>query len=240
MALKNPFKLEKLKIRVFGSRSRIGFPKGSFELMFNPTSFSMKHRNVFQNLQGMNNSGKQQEYIHSASGRLSLDFVIDGTGVTDYGLVKLLGFGSDSVSDQPSKFLELCYHMDGELHEPKFLKIQWGEGELKDFDCRLESVDITHTLFDKNGASLRAELTTVFIEDIEDSKRLKKENKNSPDLTHVRLIKSGDTLLLLCREIYGSPERYLFVARANGLDDFRDLTPGQEIHFPPLEDQTGV
>ena len=48
-------------------------------------------------------------------------------------------------------------------------------------------------------------------------------------------MKSGDTLPLLCKEIYGSPEHYLRVAQANNLNNFRNLTPGQEIIFPPLE-----
>ena len=62
-----------------------------------------------------------------------------------------------------------------------------------------------------------------------------KENKTSPDLSHSRIVKSGDTLPLLSKEIYGSAVHYLRVAQANGLDNFRSLTPGQQIVFPPLE-----
>ena len=40
-------------------------------------------------------------------------------------------------------------------------------------------------------------------------------------------------------DIEGGPERekayYLEVARANSLDDFRNLKPGTTIYFPPLE-----
>ncbi|NRB39376.1 MAG: LysM peptidoglycan-binding domain-containing protein [Pseudomonadales bacterium] len=234
MALKNPFKLEKLCISVYSDVER-KIAVDTFEAMFNPTSFSMSHSNVFQDVQGLNTSGRQQRYTHSTPGDLSLDFVIDGTGVTDYGLTQLLGMGADSVSTQIDNFLDLCFHMDGELHQPKFLKIQWGEGQLKGFNCRLKNVDIKQTLFDKNGACLRAELKTIFVEDIEETTRLKKEGKSSPDLTHERTIKSGDTLLLMCKEIYGTPVHYLMVARENNLDNFRDLTPGQTIYFPPLD-----
>jgi nucleoid-associated protein YgaU len=125
--------------------------------------------------------------------------------------------------------------MDGTIHEPKFLKIQWGEGALKDFDCRLESADVEYTSFDRNGAPLHATLKTTFVEDLDPEKRTKLEGKNSPDLSHTRVVKSGDTLPLLAKEIYGSAEYYLRLAQANDLDDFRNLTPGQEIVFPPLE-----
>jgi nucleoid-associated protein YgaU len=61
------------------------------------------------------------------------------------------------------------------------------------------------------------------------------ENKSSPDLTHVRVVKAGDTLPLLTKAIYGSSRDYLRVAEHNGLDNFRDLTPGRRLVFPPLE-----
>ena len=35
----------------------------------------------------------------------------------------------------------------------------------------------------------------------------------------------------MCEEIYGSSQYYLLVAKANGLDDFRNLKPGQENLF---------
>ena len=57
----------------------------------------------------------------------------------------------------------------------------------------------------------------------------------SPDLTHLRVIKAGDKLPVLCNEIYGDPRLYLRVAQANGIDDFRNILPGMRIFFPPLE-----
>jgi nucleoid-associated protein YgaU len=106
---------------------------------------------------------------------------------------------------------------------------------LKNFDCRLKSVNIQHASFARNGAPLRATLKTTFVEDLEPAKRLKQDGLSSPDLSHTRIVKSGDTLPLLAKEIYGSAEHYLRLAQANQLDDFRNLTPGQTLIFPPLE-----
>lgn len=234
MAL-NIVKLEKLRIGVYTDRMRKGKPQDTFEVMFNPESFSMKHKNVFQTRQGANTSGSQVLFSHSRSDRLSLKLVFDGTGVSNYGLDSLTGGGSGSVSEQINKFRNLCFYMDGEIHEPKFLKIEWGDGPLQIFDCRLDSVDIKYTSFEKGGAPLRAELTTMFIEDKDAEKLRRQEGKASPDLTHTRTVKDGDTLPLLCKEIYGSSAHYLRVAKANNLDGFRNLTPGQEIVFPPIE-----
>lgn len=229
----NPFKLEKLQILVFGNRLRAGLPQDTFEVMFNPTSFSMKHENVFQRYQGINTSSRRAMFSHGRSERLSLELLIDGTGVTDFGLLSLFG-ATPSVTEQVDKFLELCFHMDGDIHEPKFLRIHWGDGPLKGFDCRIAAVEIRYKTFDKDGTPLSAELSTTFVEDLDAGKRIRLEGKNSPDLTHRRVVKAGDTLPLLCKQVYGSAAHYLVVARANELDDFRVLTPGRELFFPPL------
>jgi len=64
---------------------------------------------------------------------------------------------------------------------------------------------------------------------------LAKENSQSPDLTHIRIVKEGDTLPLLCHQVYGDPKYYIAVAAVNGLNDFRNLKKGERIMFPPLE-----
>nr|VFK08741.1 MAG: hypothetical protein BECKLPF1236B_GA0070989_100417 [Candidatus Kentron sp. LPFa] len=240
MALGNLFKLEKLKISAYPNEARMGplNRNDTISVMFNPASFSTKHCNFFNKQPVMNGSAGLVKYSRSASDKLTLDLVIDGAGVGDMGVMRVLGGKIEklgktkSVAEQIDEFLDLCFRMDGEIHEPKFLKIQWGEGELKDFDCRLESVDITYTSFERNGAPLRAELSTVFVEDVDASR---KPEKSSPDLSHARVIKSGDTLPLLCNEIYGSMAHYPRVAEINNLDDFRNLIPGHRIIFPPLE-----
>lgn len=233
MALDNLFKLEKLKIGVYRDPQRPGLPPDTFEVMFNPESFSMRHESAFD--PEASQRASRQVYVHTPAQRLSLELIIDGTGVSDYGLTTLLGLGSKSVSEQVKKFLDLCWRMDGDLHEPRFLRIQWGNGPIQQFDCRLQSVDITYSSFDRNGAPLRAKLSTVFVEDLDAAMRVRLEDKQSPDLSRTRIVKSGDTLPLLCKEIYGTSKHYVRVAQWNRLNDFRNLTPGQEIVFPSLD-----
>jgi hypothetical protein len=235
MALKNPFKLQKLQINVYGNRLRIGLPKKTLEVMFNPASFTTHYENTFSRYQGMNTSGRQARFSLSRSSQINLELILDSTGVTDLGISSLTGRGTKSVTAQISEFLQICAYMEGELHEPNYLKIQWGDSVLKAFDCRLQSVDIEYTGFERTGNPNHAILKTTFIEDLEPAKRMRQERKSSPDLTHIRIVKSGDTLPLLTKEVYGSSAYYLRVAQVNGLNDFRNLTPGQELIFPPLE-----
>jgi len=224
-------KLEKLKIYSYSDPKRDKRSEvESFEVMFNPDTYSLNFKNVYDPNQGQNSSSRPAIYSRSEPSKLRLKLIMDGTGVTEE---SILGFTDpEDVHDQVQRFMKMAYKMDGQLHEPRFLVIHWGSLVYK---CRLDSVDIKYSLFNKQGRPLRAELNTVFLHDIEKNERLKLEEKASPDLTHSRIVGAHDQLPIMCAEIYGSPHYYIQVAKANNLKDFRNLTPGQEIFFPPIE-----
>jgi Contractile injection system tube protein len=233
VSLKNLFKLEKLTIEAFENVERstkVKPPDDVIVVMFNPTTFGEKHTNSYDPAAlPINASGVPAKYAYGAPSSLKFDLVLDGTGVEGFG-VQLLG--AKSVRRRIADFKKLCLEMNGTTHEPNFLKIRWGNFK---FSCRLAALDITYELFDEAGDPLRAKLGVTFVKDESAESIFLKEGKNSPDLTHVRVVKSGDTLPLLCKEIYGSSAHYLRVAADNGLDDFRNLVPGQTLHFAPLK-----
>jgi nucleoid-associated protein YgaU len=229
VALKNLFKLEKLKIKAYPNNKRNSAERiGTFEAMFNPTSFQQKYAIQYGKNQGFNSTNKKVNYARSKPTDLNLKLILDGTGVHEMGILRLR---QKTVSERVEQFLKLTFRMNGKIHEPNYLVVEWGD---LIFSCRLGSVDISYTSFDRDGAALRAELDVNLIADVAVKKRMAIENKSSPDLTHSRIVKSGDTLPLLSKEIYGDSSYYLRVAQANNLDDFRNLQPGQEIFFPPL------
>ncbi|MFO1430288.1 MAG: hypothetical protein U1F76_09130 [Candidatus Competibacteraceae bacterium] len=231
MALKNPSKLEKLKIKAYKSRNRSEKDLvDTFVAMFNPESFSRKYEIVYGKNQGSNTTDREATYSLSEPSDLNLKLVLDGTGVNQMGIAQI--GGQEKVSERVKKFLDLTFRMNGEIHEPNFLKVEWGD---LIFSCRLDSVNISYTSFNRDGTPLRAELEVSLISDEAVEKRIKLEDKKSSDLIHSRIVKSGDSLPLLTKEIYGSSRYYLWIAQFNNLDDFRNLTPGQEIFFPPLE-----
>ena len=223
-------KLEKILITAYTSDKRKGSGE-KLEFTVNPTELSSRHENQFGQLRGINTSGRSAPYSKSHSDTLSVQLVIDDTISVDSGLPAISG-KAKSVGDQVQNFLKFCAYMDGKIHEPRFLHVKWG---VIDFECRLQSVEVKYTRFDEKGNPVRAELNTVFIADMPREKRVKLENKKSPDITHTRIIQQGDTLTGLCKTIYGSTKYYRMVAEVNQLNHFRRLNPGREIFFPPLD-----
>lgn len=228
MALGNLFKLAKLTIDAFKDEKRDPPAIGRFEVMYNPETLTVGYASALQEVQGA------KVWRGQRSPNLTVKLIVDGTGVGAHGVEQL--FGAATVAERVQAFLDLCYTVQPESHEPAYLIVQWSPDVLgkHGFHGRLESVSVQYTLFDRDGAPLRAELTCEFAEALDPAKQAAKARLSSPDLTHRRIVRAGDTLPLLCREIYGSPVHHLRVARVNGLDDPRTLVPGAELIFPPF------
>lgn len=233
MALGDLFKLAKLTIVGYPDEKREEPPIGTFEAQYNPETLTLRHESVFQQQQAPGPSGGGGRYSFSRGKRLSVDLVLDGTHVGYMGVELLRPV--QSVADRIGKFLAVCSQPHDKTHEPPFLKILWGEGVLQpSFDCRMQSADVKYTSFDRDGSPLHAELTAAFVEQLDPKLAAAEARFSSPDVTHRRVVREGDTLPLLCREIYGSAAHHLRVAQLNGLDDLRSLEAGQELIFPPF------
>lgn len=238
MSIASLFKVEKLKITAYKDPARRQKIAGvsEFEAMFNPASFQQTYQIHYGNKdrQGFNSSGQQVAYARTKPEELALTLLLDGTGVDQMGVLAVSAAfkKKKTVAEQVQDFLKVTFRYNGDIHEPNYLKVSWGSLL---FSCRLEKVDVKYTLFGRDGQPLRAELAVNLLSDIEARRRQKEENKTSPDLTHSRIVRSGDNLPLLTHEIYGSSEPYLRLAKFNNLDDFRRLTPGQRLIFPPLD-----
>lgn len=97
-----------------------------------------------------------------------------------------------------------------------------------------ESVSQEYTLFSSEGTPLRAKLTLVLREYKTLSEQFTQLNLNSPDKTQIHPLQEGETLALIAARHYGDASYWRLIARANGLDDPRRLTPGQFVRLPPV------
>ncbi|MEI7869478.1 MAG: hypothetical protein WCI11_16440 [Candidatus Methylumidiphilus sp.] len=211
--------LTKLKISSYTNIERTADPL-FFEAQFNPESLSTKFTTKYDKPQGIGESGKVLTYINNPPMEMKLKLVLDNI------------FDKDKdIKNRVEDFLKNTWVPHSDPHQPRYLKFEWAG---INFPCRLGSVDIKYTRFGRTGVPTAAELDIVLLGDDEKNRRILKDNFSSPDLTHLRIVRSGDTLPLLCQDIYGDSCYYPVVALANDLDDFRNLQPGTKLYFPPL------
>ncbi len=201
--------------------------QGYYMLQLNPSNYSRTNGNK------MGDTKKKTETTVLASGlkvakvlppgpeSIKITFTIDATGAVP---------GFRSVKSDIAKFKNLFFDVNPSIHTNNWCWLVWGD---LDFDCKLETLDVNYNLFNALGIPIRATVNATFIEYLDPGKEL--SNFNSPDMSHMIEVKSGDNLPAMCKNIYGDASFYLQVAEINGLTDFRNLLPGSKILFPRLE-----
>jgi len=147
--------------------------------------------------------------------------MIDGTGAS----------GQVRVVDAEINQFMLTVGYLGDTHRPTYLIINWGTFAIR---CVLKSLTTNYTLFNPAGIPLRATLNASFEEYVPPTLEELQNFRSSPDVTHVREVKT-DPLDLMSYAIYKDSKYYMELARVNNLNQFRKLTPGDKIVFPPFE-----
>jgi len=214
--------LKKMKIEAFKD-IEYHDKADEFVVMFNPANYNERYEVEYEEAQGQGTTGSTQKFKTIKPQEYSFDFVFDGTGVTGE---------KKEVADEVGRFMTVTGKINSEIHRPLFLQISWGNLISK---CVLKSADITYDLFKSDGTPLRAKIKAAFAVNVDDTLRTAEEGKTSPDLTHYRVVKAGDTLPLMTYRIYGDSRYYLAIAEQNMLTDFRNLQVGASIFFPPLK-----
>lgn len=217
--------LEKLKIYAYSDpafKEQVGEP---FTVMMNPENYTQEIRMEFENGQGQGTSGSQPRFKLKPPEELSFEVLFDNTGLIDRN-------PREDIAQDVENFKQFLMGYDGNIHQPKFFEFLWGKSLMKGI-CVL--LNISYKLFNPNGTPIRAICKVSIRELKEEERRVVEERNSSPDLTHYRTVKKGDTLPLLCYHIYGHSKYYWQVAKVNGLSNFRELRPGDEIFFPPIE-----
>jgi hypothetical protein len=222
--------LTKLEIKAFTDKklTRPASP-ASFVVPVNPESFARSLKIKQEEKAAQGNQGTDPKYAGTEPEEIKLEFTLDGTNTIEGYEASHQG---KPVAQQLEELMQTVYYMNGATHRPHYLRAVWGK--LFTFDCVLTSLDVNYTLFEANGAPLRAKVSLSLKSFVEQEKRTRQEDKQSPDLTHVRTLNAGDSLPLMAYQLYGSKQLYLQAARANDLTSFRNLPAGLELVFPPI------
>ncbi|MCX6250201.1 MAG: LysM peptidoglycan-binding domain-containing protein [Bacteroidetes bacterium] len=231
--------LQKMKLVAYED-AKFSTPSNiEYEVLINPETYSLTYSNFINDKSAQGSSESVSSTNKRAPQSITFNFLFDGTGVLKRGSGGLLsgiavpGLPSDKpdVLQDYENFRQVVYAYDSGTHKPRFVQIQWGPLL---YNCQLTNMTISFKLFRPDGTPVRAEADCTFQAVIDEEKLSTVENKNSPDLTHVRTVREGDTLPLLCFREYGDSKYYFEVARVNGLTDFKQLTPGMKLVFPPF------
>jgi len=227
--------LEKMTITAY-SDGKFSQQEGKpFSVYLNPNKYSHDYKICYNNVSAQGSPGGSPDFNKISEETMSFELVFDGTGVVPTAIPGVLPFEEDGISEQIENFKKLVFKYNGKTHSPNYLKLSWGTMLFK---CRMSTLKTSYTLFKPDGTPLRARVNISFISYTDEIELAKQANKTSPDLSHILLVRGGDTLPLMCNRVYGSSDLYIQVARVNKLTNFRSLVVGSKLLFPPLGDET--
>jgi hypothetical protein len=191
-------------------------------VLINPETYKQKWGILYtENLAAGSHGEKVAE--REKPGSLTLALVFDGTGAVP-------GMGRKSVSEQIADLRRIG--MTLKKRRTNYLALSWGTLRFK---CRLQSLDVTYTLFNPDGTPLRAKVSATF-ESSHVTAGKASQAALAADHGAYLTVGAGDDLAAMCKEVYGDSSYVLDVAAANGLDSFRKLDGADMLYFPPLED----
>ncbi|MFV0605082.1 MAG: LysM peptidoglycan-binding domain-containing protein [Niabella sp.] len=196
-----------------------------YKAMINPESYVLDYKVEFNDQQAPGTTGRDSPPVVKRPDEMQFEFLFDCSNIIQPTIKK-------DVYDELQDFKKLLLEYNSESHDFKHFKLVWGKFIFKG---RCTSLNITYKLFNPDGTPIRAVCKVGFKGGVEEELRVAIEAPASPDLTHVRIVKEGDTLPALCYEVYGDSKYYLEVVRANNLQNFRKLETGSRLSFPPVK-----
>jgi hypothetical protein len=213
--------------------SRPGAESGDkFEAFVNPSKITHVRKLSFNNENTANSTAKDvKQYQGYEQDELHMELVLDGTG-----FIQGTKEGEEAepidVPETIKQLKKIVYDYEGGIHKPHYLTVNWGS---YGFKGHLHNMSIEYDLFNNDGIAIRANVSLSFggHEDFEAAQR--NANNQSPDMSHVNLVRDSDALPLMCNEIYDDMKYYVQIAELNGLTNFRNLKIGDRLLFPPLE-----
>jgi hypothetical protein len=111
--------------------------------------------------------------------------------------------------------------------QPPKCKFIWGR--FTSFEAYVESVNTTFTMFLQDGTPVRAR-AKVKLKQIEDMGMYPPQNPTTRSAARKTwVVREGQRLDWIAYQEYGDPALWRYLARANNLDDPKDLRPGQVL-----------
>ncbi len=230
-------KLQKMKLAGYKDvKCAKGTEVSSYTVLVNPETYTLNYETKINTEQAPGTSSIAAPYNLSLPQRLEFEFLFDGTGaLTSEGVPNPFEVANQRpVNEQIDAFKATIFEINGEIHQPLFIRLEWGA---LSFVGMAEKVQFIYKLFKPDGSPLRVVAKTTFVEALDKEKEEAKKKMSSPDLTHVRTVKAGDKLPLMCHDIYGDSTLYREIARVNKIINPRKLQVGQQIIFPPIQKQ---
>lgn len=228
---------------IIKSYENVDFSSSANEIkaQINPEKLSVKYGLEYNGDSGSTDANAVLPQAKYTLPSLEMELVLDDTGVLSTEL-KDCGSGVTDIETYIALLKKVVYNYVEATHGPPFVSIEWGSVKIEStnlpgtnpsmFKGQLSDFSVEYSLFSKSGKPVQAKVSMGFKAMMDPEYR---PTGQSPDLTHIHQIQTGDNLPMLSQKIYNKPTFYMQLARVNGLSSVYQLKPGLQLVIPPLE-----
>ena len=215
-------------LKLLGFKKDPSTPKTSgadeeYEVLVNPDSVRHTKGMLFNSDNRANASVDVKQWKGYSEELLEVTLNLDGSGLADE--------TETPVEKQVKDIMKTIYDYDGGSHKAMYVVIVWNTYA---FLGHVKNLETEYKIFNPDGECLMATMNIEFTIHMDNEAAAKKQNRNSPDMSHLQTMKEGDKIPLICNDIYNDPSYYVQIAQLNGLTNFRDVGIGTKLLFPPL------
>ncbi|BBU33479.1 peptidoglycan-binding protein (plasmid) [Burkholderia sp. THE68] len=204
-------------------------------VLFNPAEYSFERSNSYKATPIPGLGAPLLQFVNGECDQLSMELFLDD--YTDpQGPTSMRQKESDPVMKRLRDLTKLL-EIDRSLHAPPPVRFNWGPME---FVAVIEKLGRKVTKFHPDGTPARATLSVSFKEYRTLREQLEDPRRESADKTRRRVVVGRDSLWALAAREYGDANEWVRIARANDLNDPRDIAPGDWLELPPIENPDGT
>lgn len=209
-------------------------PPQSVDVLFNPTEYSIDRGAGYAELQVPGTDMPILQFVRGESQTLTLELFLDGTN-------------SREPIERDLNHLRDFVRINSDLHAPPICCFEWGptvtEGSSQgaqdnSFTGVVTSLRERHSLFDENGRILRSRVTLTLKSYRSAETQHQETPGESPDRTHVRVLREGETLSQIAHEMYGDSRFWRAIAAENGIERPLFAETGSALRVPSLPRNT--
>ena len=139
------------------------------------------------------------------------------------------------VTPKISKLLSWQYPDTKKHVGPPYVKFEWGNKQLQNFKGVITSLNVSYTLFGKDGTPIQAKVDLTLDGKIEPLPGTN-PTSHATDMRRVHSVVEGETIAMIAFAELGRSGYWRAIAEANGIDDPLRIRAGQYLLIPSAAD----
>lgn len=192
--------------------------------MFNPTEYRISQTANITHAPQVFDPGGDIEYTSTSGLTVSMQLFFD-----DFASMK------GDVTPKISKLLAWQYPDKAKNAGPPYVKFEWGNTQLTNFKGVITSLNISYTLFGKDGTPIQAKVDLTLDGKI-DPPPGTNPTSHATDMRRVHSVVQGETIAMIAFAELGRSGYWRAIAAANDIDDPLRIRPGQALLIPSAAD----